>query len=57
MMPSLVDFNPDAEKEGGSMPMTRRELEIEAYSQKLFAEDAEQKAEDLEAVMNFGGVV
>jgi hypothetical protein len=27
--------------------MTRRELEIEAYSQKLFAEEAEQKAEDL----------
>ena len=29
------------------MSMTRRELEIEAYSQKLFAEEAEQKAEDL----------
>jgi hypothetical protein len=27
--------------------MTRRELEIAAYSQKLFAEEAEQKAEDL----------
>jgi hypothetical protein len=29
------------------MPMTRRELEIEAYSQKHFAEEAEQKAEDV----------
>jgi hypothetical protein len=46
-MSSLVDFNSDAEREGGSMPMTRRELEIEAYSQKLFAEEAEQRAEDL----------
>jgi hypothetical protein len=27
--------------------MTRRELKIEAYSQKLFAKEAEQKAEDV----------
>jgi hypothetical protein len=29
------------------MSRTKRELEIEAYSQKLFAEGAEQKAEDV----------
>jgi hypothetical protein len=34
-------------KAGGTRPMTRRELEIEAYSQKLFAKEAEQKAEDV----------
>jgi hypothetical protein len=36
--------------------MTRRELEIEAYNQKLFAKEAEQKAEDagyaLELLLN-----
>jgi hypothetical protein len=32
--------------------MTRRELEIEAYSQKVFAEQAEQKAEDVGGALN-----
>ena len=38
------------------MLMTRRELEIEAYNQKLFAKEAEQKADDagyaLELLLN-----
>ena len=38
------------------MAMTRRELEIEAYNQKIFAKEAEQKAEDagyaLELLLN-----
>jgi hypothetical protein len=42
-----LDSDHKPEKAGGTVPRTRRELEIEAYSQKLFAEEAEQKAEDV----------
>jgi hypothetical protein len=56
MMPSLLNSNPNSETEGGTMTKTRRELEIEANSQRIYAHEAQQKAEDvgyaLEMVLN-----
>jgi hypothetical protein len=45
-----LDFRSSSRE--GRRDMTRRELEIEAYSQKVFAEQAEQKAEDVGGALN-----